>query len=84
MNCGSICDALRHSSDLEVKAATTWQHEYGASLKAVIAQGSLQAGYGMYLGTTELKDGSLRVFPLKRFLQELALGHVLVAGRGKR
>ena len=48
-----------------------------------MAQGSLQAGYGAYMGAADLKDGSLRVFPLKRFLKELASGHVLVAGRGK-
>ena len=72
-----------HALGLEVKAATTWRHEYGASLKALIAQGSLQAGYGTYLGTAELKDGPLRVFPLKRFLKELTSGQVLVAGRAK-
>ena len=72
-----------HAVGLEVKAATTWRHEYGASLKALIAQGSLQAGYGTYLGTAELKDGPLRVFPLKRFLKELTSGQVLVAGRAK-
>jgi hypothetical protein len=66
---------------VEVKAATTWRTEYGASLKALIAQGTLQAGYGTYLGTTELKDGPLRIFPLKRFLKELSSGHVLVGGR---
>ena len=65
---------------VEVKATTTWRMEYGASVKALIAQGSLQAGYGTYLGTAELKDGALRVFPLKRFLKELTSGHVLVAG----
>lgn len=72
-----------HAVGLEVKAAATWRNEYGASLKALIAQGSLQAGYGIYMGAAELKDGPLRVFPLKRFLKELASGHVLVAGRGK-
>jgi predicted AAA+ superfamily ATPase len=70
-----------HAVGVEVKAATTWRTEYGASLKALIAQGTLQAGYGTYLGTTELKDGPLRIFPLKRFLKELSSGHVLVGGR---
>jgi hypothetical protein len=37
------------------------------------------SGYGTYLGTAELKDGALRIFPLRRFLKELASGHVLVA-----
>jgi predicted AAA+ superfamily ATPase len=70
-----------HAVGLEVKAASTWRNEYGASLKTLLAQRNLQAAYGTYTGTAELKDGSLRVFPLKRFLKELASGHVLVAGR---
>jgi len=70
-----------HAVGVEVKAATTWRREYGASLKALIVQGTLQAGYGTYLGTAELKDGPLRIFPLRRFLKELASGQVLVAGR---
>ena len=70
-----------HALGVEVKAATTWRREYGASLKALIVQGTLQAGYGTYLGTAELKDGPLRIFPLRRFLKELASGQVLVAGR---
>jgi predicted AAA+ superfamily ATPase len=70
-----------HAVGVEVKAATTWRREYGASLKALIVQGTLQAGYGAYLGTAELKDGPLRIFPLRRFLKELASGQVLVAGR---
>lgn len=64
---------------VEVKAATTWRNEYGASLKSLIAQGSLHAGYGVYTGITELKDGPLWVFPLKRFLRELASGSLLAA-----
>jgi predicted AAA+ superfamily ATPase len=70
-----------HAVGVEVKAATTWRREYGASLKALIVQGTLQAGYGTYLGAAELKDGPLRIFPLRRFLKELASGQVLVAGR---
>lgn len=70
-----------HAVGVEVKAATTWRTEYGAPLKALVAQGALQAAYGAYLGTVELKDGALRIFPLRRFLKELASGHVLVAGR---
>ena len=70
-----------HAVGLEVKATTTWRTEFGAPLQALIAQGALQAGYGTYLGTPERKDGPLRIFPLKRFLNEMASGHVLLAGR---
>jgi hypothetical protein len=67
---------------VEVKAAATWRREYGTALKALIAQRSLQGGYGVYLGTAELKDATLRILPLKRFLKDLASGHVLVTGPG--
>jgi predicted AAA+ superfamily ATPase len=70
-----------HAVGVEVKAATTWRTEYGASLKSLLAQGSLQAGFGTYTGAAELKDGPLRILPLKRFLKELASGNVLAAGR---
>ncbi len=69
-----------HAVGLEVKAATTWRNEYGASLKSLLAQGTLQGAYGIYLGDAELRDESLWVFPLKRFLKELTSGNVLPAG----
>jgi predicted AAA+ superfamily ATPase len=70
-----------HAIGMEVKAATTWRDEYGASLKALIDQGSLEAGFGVYLGEAELKDGALRVLPLKKFLKQLTSGNVLAASR---
>ncbi|MBM4024670.1 MAG: ATP-binding protein [Planctomycetes bacterium] len=72
-----IWTRAEHAVGLEIKAATTWRSEYGAALKSLLAQGSLEAAYGIYLGTAELKDGALRVFPLRRFLRELASGNVL-------
>jgi hypothetical protein len=59
-----------------VKAATAWRPEYSTPLKTLLAQESLQAGYGLHLGAAELKDGALKIFPLRRFLKELASGHV--------
>ncbi len=70
-----------HAVGIEVKAATTWRNEYGTSLKSLIAQRSLQAAYGIYLGDTELKDGPIRVLPMRRFLKELASGNILTPGR---
>jgi predicted AAA+ superfamily ATPase len=64
---------------IEVKAATQWRREFGGPLKSLIDDGILQSGFGVYTGTTELKDGPLRVLPLKKFLKELAAGHVLSA-----
>jgi predicted AAA+ superfamily ATPase len=69
-----------HAIGVEVKAATTWRNEYGASLKSLMAQGSLQAAYGVYTGDVELKDGPIQVLPIRRFLKELASGSILVPG----
>ena len=62
---------------IEVKAATTWRREYGAALKGLIDQGVLSAGYGVYTGLVELKDGPLRIWPVMRFLRELTAGNIL-------
>ncbi len=61
---------------LEVKAAATWRGEYGTALKTLIADGSLTGGHGVSAGTVELKDGPLRIWPLKRFLKELTDGNI--------
>ncbi len=66
-----------YAAGFEVKASTTWKSNYGSSLKMLMADGSLQAGYGIYTGETELKDGPLRIFPLKTFFKELAAGNIL-------
>jgi len=68
---------------IEVKAAAIWRNEYGASLKSLINAGALQAGYGVYTGTAELKDGPIRILPLSRFLGELSSGSVLVGDDGR-
>ncbi len=62
---------------IEVKASTTWRREFGGALKALVADGVVRAGFGVYTGTAELKDGPLRVLPLKTFLRELSSGTVL-------
>jgi predicted AAA+ superfamily ATPase len=62
---------------IEVKAAATWRIEHGSTLKALITDGVLTSGHGVYTGTAELKDGPLRVWPLKRFLKELTDGGIL-------
>jgi hypothetical protein len=62
---------------VEVKSSTTWRREFGVPLKALIADGVVRAGFGVYTGTAELKDGPLRVLPLKTFLRELSSGRVL-------
>ena len=62
---------------VEVKSSPTWRREFGGPLKSLVADRVVQAGYGVYTGTAELKDGPVRVLPLLRFLKQLASGHVL-------
>lgn len=62
---------------IEVKASATWRPEFGAPLKGLVADGVVKSGFAIYTGTAELKDGPLRVLPLKRFLKELHAGNVL-------
>lgn len=62
---------------IEVKAASTWRSEHGSALKALIAEDVLTSGHGIYTGGAELKDGPLRIWPLKRFLKELTDGGIL-------
>ena len=62
---------------IEVKAAATWRHEFGGALKGLIADGIVKTGLGIYTGNAELKDGPVRVFPLKSSFQALATGDVL-------
>jgi hypothetical protein len=57
---------------IEVKHATKWRREFGGPLKSLIEDRILQSGFGVYTGTVELKDGPLRVLPLRKFLMELA------------
>ena len=62
---------------IEVKAAATWRSEYSTTLKGLIADGIIKKGFGIYTGTAELKDGPVRVLPLKTFFKELTDGNVL-------
>jgi uncharacterized protein len=75
-----IWTRAEHAVGLEVKSATTWRNEYGTALKSLLAQGNLEAAYGVYLGTAQLKDGALRILPVRQFLRELASGNVLPKG----
>jgi predicted AAA+ superfamily ATPase len=72
-----IWTRARRAVGIEVKAAKQWRREFGGPLKSLIEDGIVQAGFGVYTGSVELKDGPLRVLPLTKFLEELAAGNVL-------
>jgi predicted AAA+ superfamily ATPase len=62
---------------IEVKSAARWRPSDGAALRGLVEAGTLKAGYGVYAGTAELKDGPVRVLPLMTFLRRLASGDVI-------
>ena len=72
-----IWTRAKRAVGIEVKASAQWRREFGGPLKSLIEDGVVQSGFGVYTGSTELKDGALRVLPLKKFLAELARGNVL-------
>ena len=66
-----------HAVGIEVKAADRWRADSGRSLRDLMGAGLVQRGFGVYLGDRELKDGRVRVLPLRRFLKALGAGQVL-------
>ena len=72
-----IWTRAKRAVGIEVKSATQWRREFGGPLKSLIDDRIAQSGFGVYMGTVELKDGPLRVLPLTKFLTEPAAGNVL-------
>ena len=72
-----IWTRAKRSVGIEVKSSPTWRHDFGGPLKSLIAARIVGKGFGVYTGAAELKDGPLRVLPLKTFLERLAKGDVL-------
>jgi predicted AAA+ superfamily ATPase len=66
-----------HAVGIEVKASAVWRRDHGAALKTLLADRQLTSGHGVYTGSRELKDGPLRVWPVRRFLGLLAAGEIL-------
>jgi len=61
---------------IEVKAGSTWRPEYSTALKGLVEQGVVQHAHGVYTGTSERKDGPVRVWPVLTFLRALAKGSI--------
>jgi predicted AAA+ superfamily ATPase len=72
-----IWTRAKRAVGIEVKAAATWRSEYSTSLKTLLADKILTSAHGVYTGSAELKDGSIRIWPLQRFFKALATGSVL-------
>jgi len=61
----------------EIKSSANWRKGYGTYLKEFHNKGIIQKAYGVYLGDTRLKDGSITVLPIKEFMKELSIGNLL-------
>ena len=72
-----IWTRAKRAVGVEVKAAERWRPEFGEALKGLIEAGIVQAGFGVYTGAVELRDGPLRVLPIQRFFRILSEGGIL-------
>ena len=66
---------------IEVKASPRWRPEYGRALAELHRAGVVTGCCGVYLGDAPLRDGPVRVLPLRSFLAELSAGRVLAPTR---
>ena len=66
----------RRAVGIEVKASQRWRPEHGRAMADMHGNGILTACYGVYLGDVPLKDGPIRVLPLRAFLRELSADRV--------
>jgi predicted AAA+ superfamily ATPase len=72
-----IWTRARRAIGIEVKASARWRTGFGGPLKSLAADRIVQSSVGVYTGAAELKDGPLRVLPVRTFLMELAAGNIL-------
>jgi predicted AAA+ superfamily ATPase len=62
---------------IEVKSTNVWRSKFGNALNELIGEGVIKAGFGVYLGTSEIKDGKVHVFPFVDFVRKLSAGEIL-------
>jgi predicted AAA+ superfamily ATPase len=69
----------RRGVGIEVKASSRWRPEWSRPATELHRGGALTECFGVYLGDRALKEGPLRVLPLREFAAELAAGRILRA-----
>jgi predicted AAA+ superfamily ATPase len=62
---------------IEVKATRRWRREDASSLGQLHTEGRLRRAFGVYLGREPLRDGTITVEPIERFLASLREGDVI-------
>jgi hypothetical protein len=60
-----------------VKAAGRWISDSGRVLRNLVESCVVQRGFGAYVGGRELKDGPVRLLPLRSFLEALGGGEIV-------
>ena len=62
---------------IEVKAGSRWRDEFSRVLVDLHKAGIISEALGVYLGNASLKQGPVRIMPLKHFQRSLAQGEIL-------
>jgi len=62
---------------IEIKASERWKSEYGRAMKEFKSLKLIDKAFGVYLGKHELKDGPIRVLPVRQFLRIVENGDLL-------
>ena len=62
---------------IEVKASARWRTGDSRALHEMVASRVVRRGFGVYLGSTPLRDGKVDVLPLRAFLDRLYEGDVI-------
>jgi uncharacterized protein len=62
---------------IEVKSSSQWRSEYSGPLRRALEGKTVSRGYGIYLGSRNLREGPVLVFPMQEFLKRLWAGDVL-------
>jgi len=65
------------SVGIEVKASERWRREDGAALRELMASRKLKRAFGIYRGSTSLRDSEIEVLPAAVFAQRLRAGEVI-------
>ena len=56
---------------IEIKYSKEWKTSFNDGLNVLLEKKHIQQGFGVYQGERELKQGAVRIFPLKIFLRKL-------------
>lgn len=72
-----IWSRAKHAIAIEVKASKRWRSEYSKALKELLSLKAVQRAYGVYLGSTVLRDGQIDILPVAEFQRRLNQGKLL-------